>query len=166
MVDFGEAVGIIAAQSIGEPGTQLTMRTFHTGGVAQVEDITQGLPRVIELFEARSPRGKAEIARISGRVKIEDTEDGGRMLTISGSKDRVEEYELPRKTRLFRDDVTGFEVTDGVEVEVGQQLTMGAIDPHELLEVLGARAAQRTWCRRCRTSTAPRVCRSTTSTSS
>jgi DNA-directed RNA polymerase subunit beta' len=142
MVDFGEAVGIIAAQSIGEPGTQLTMRTFHTGGVAQADDITQGLPRVIELFEARSPRGKAEIARISGRVKIEDTEDGGRLLTLSGSKDRIEEYELGRKTRMFRDDVTGFEVTDGVEVEVGQQLTMGAIDPHELLEVLGVRAAQ------------------------
>jgi DNA-directed RNA polymerase subunit beta' len=142
MVDLGEAVGIIAAQSIGEPGTQLTMRTFHTGGVAQADDITQGLPRVIELFEARSPRGKAEIARISGRVKIEQLEDGQRVLTISGSKDRVEEYELTRGTRLFRDEASGFEVADGVDVEVGQQLTTGAIDPHELLEVLGVRAAQ------------------------
>ena len=142
MVDLGEAVGIIAAQSIGEPGTQLTMRTFHTGGVAQADDITQGLPRVIELFEARSPRGKAEIARISGRVTVEDQEDGSKLLTIKGSKDRVEEYELPRGARMYRDEVTGFVVEDGVDVEVGQQLTTGAIDPHELLEVLGVRAAQ------------------------
>ena len=142
MVDLGEAVGIIAAQSIGEPGTQLTMRTFHTGGVAQADDITQGLPRVIELFEARSPRGKAEIARINGRVSLETTEDGERVLKLSGAKDRVEEYELPRSARLYRDEATGIEIADGVEVEVGQQLTTGAIDPHELLEVLGVRAAQ------------------------
>jgi DNA-directed RNA polymerase subunit beta' len=142
MVDLGEAVGIIAAQSIGEPGTQLTMRTFHTGGVAQADDITQGLPRVIELFEARSPRGKAEIARISGRVTVEDQEDGSKLLTIKGSKDREETYELPRGARMYRDEATGFEVADGVDVEVGQQLTSGAIDPHELLEVLGVRAAQ------------------------
>jgi DNA-directed RNA polymerase subunit beta' len=142
MVDLGEAVGIIAAQSIGEPGTQLTMRTFHTGGVAQADDITQGLPRVIELFEARSPRGKAEIARISGKVSLESHDDGSATLTLTGSKDRVEEYELPRGARLYRDDASGFEVADGVDVEVGQQLTMGAIDPHELLDVLGVRAAQ------------------------
>jgi len=142
MVDNGEAVGIIAAQSIGEPGTQLTMRTFHTGGVAQADDITQGLPRVIELFEARSPKGKAEIARISGRVSIEDLGDGQRLMTISGSRDRVEEYELVRGTRLYRDEVSGIEIAEGVEVEVGQQLSTGAIDPHELLEVLGVRAAQ------------------------
>ena len=132
----------IRDRSIGEPGTQLTMRTFHTGGVAQADDITQGLPRVIELFEARSPRGKAEIARISGRVTVEDQEDGSKLLTIKGSKDREEEYELPRGARMYRDEATGFEVADGVDVEVGQQLTSGAIDPHELLEVLGVRAAQ------------------------
>jgi DNA-directed RNA polymerase subunit beta' len=142
MVDFGEAVGIIAAQSIGEPGTQLTMRTFHTGGVAQADDITQGLPRVIELFEARTPKGKGEIARISGRVSIEQLDNERRLLTISGAKDRVEEYELPRGTRLYRDEVSGIEIADGVEVTVGQPLTVGHIDPHELLEVLGVRAAQ------------------------
>jgi DNA-directed RNA polymerase subunit beta' len=141
MVDMGEAVGIIAAQSIGEPGTQLTMRTFHTGGVASADDITQGLPRVVELFEARSPKGKAEIARISGRVSIEET-DQGRVLTIAGARDQVDEHELPRGARLFRSDDGAFEVADGVDVEVGQQLTLGAIDPHELLEVLGVRSAQ------------------------
>jgi DNA-directed RNA polymerase subunit beta' len=141
MVDMGEAVGIIAAQSIGEPGTQLTMRTFHTGGVASAEDITQGLPRVVELFEARSPRGKAEIARLSGRVEIEDT-DAGRVLRIKGPRDQVDEHELPRGARLYRSDDLSFEVADGVDVEVGQQLTVGAIDPHELLDVLGVRAAQ------------------------
>jgi DNA-directed RNA polymerase subunit beta' len=141
MVDMGEAVGIIAAQSIGEPGTQLTMRTFHTGGVASADDITQGLPRVVELFEARNPKGKAEIARISGRVTIEEAEQG-RVLTISGARDQVDEHELPRGARLFRSDDGTVEVTDGVDVEVGQQLTLGAIDPHELLEVLGVRAAQ------------------------
>ncbi|MFA9432996.1 DNA-directed RNA polymerase subunit beta' [Egicoccus sp. AB-alg2] len=141
MVDMGEAVGIVAAQSIGEPGTQLTMRTFHTGGVASADDITQGLPRVVELFEARSPRGKAEIARIAGKVEIEET-DRGRVLRIHGSRDQVDEHELPRGARLFRSDDGSIEVADGVQVEVGQQLTGGAIDPHELLEVLGVRTAQ------------------------
>jgi DNA-directed RNA polymerase subunit beta' len=117
------------------------MRTFHTGGVASAEDITQGLPRVVELFEARSPRGKAEIARIAGRVEIEDT-DKGRVLRIKGSRDQVDEHELPRGARLFRADDGSIEIADGVDVEVGQQLTVGAIDPHELLEVLGVRAAQ------------------------
>ena len=141
MVDMGEAVGIVAAQSIGEPGTQLTMRTFHTGGVASAEDITQGLPRVVELFEARSPRGKAEIARLAGRVEIEDG-DQGRILRIKGSRDQVDEHELPRGARLFRSDDGAIEIADGVDVEVGQQLTVGAIDPHELLDVLGVRASQ------------------------
>ena len=141
MVDMGEAVGIVAAQSIGEPGTQLTMRTFHTGGVASADDITQGLPRVVELFEARSPRGKAEIAQIAGRVEIEEV-DSGRILRIYGARDQVDEHELPRGARLFRADDSGFEVANGVEVEVGQQLTVGAIDPHELLEVLGVRTSQ------------------------
>jgi DNA-directed RNA polymerase subunit beta' len=141
MVDMGEAVGIVAAQSIGEPGTQLTMRTFHTGGVASADDITQGLPRVVELFEARSPRGKAEIARIAGKVELEET-DKGRVLRIHGARDQVDEHDLPRGARLFRSDDHSIEVADGVHVEVGQQLTVGAIDPHELLEVLGVRAAQ------------------------
>jgi DNA-directed RNA polymerase subunit beta' len=141
MVDLGEAVGIVAAQSIGEPGTQLTMRTFHTGGVASAEDITQGLPRVVELFEARSPRGKAEIARLAGRVELEETEQG-RVLRIHGTRDQVDEHELPRGARLFRSDDGSVEVADGAQVEVGQQLTVGAIDPHELLDVLGVRAAQ------------------------
>jgi DNA-directed RNA polymerase subunit beta' len=141
MVDMGEAVGIVAAQSIGEPGTQLTMRTFHTGGVASADDITQGLPRVVELFEARSPRGKAEIAQIAGRVEIEEA-DSGRVLRIHGSRDQVDEHELPRGARLFRSDDGSIEIADGVQVEVGQQLTVGAIDPHELLEVLGVRTSQ------------------------
>jgi DNA-directed RNA polymerase subunit beta' len=141
MVDMGEAVGIVAAQSIGEPGTQLTMRTFHTGGVASADDITQGLPRVVELFEARSPRGKAEIAQIAGRVELEEV-DGGRVLRIHGTRDQLDEHELPRGARLFRSDDGTIEIADGVDVEVGQQLTVGAIDPHELLEVLGVRASQ------------------------
>jgi len=134
MVDMGEAVGIMAAQSIGEPGTQLTMRTFHTGGVAHASDITQGLPRVVELFEARSPRGKGEIARIAGTVEIEDDEDGGKILRIKASKDRIEEYAIPRHAQ--------FAVEAGDKVEEGQLLTKGPIDPHELLEVLGVREAQ------------------------
>jgi DNA-directed RNA polymerase subunit beta' len=142
MVDMGEAVGIVAAQSIGEPGTQLTMRTFHTGGVASADDITQGLPRVVELFEARSPRGKAEIAQIAGRVELEELDGGGRVLRIHGTREQLDEHELPRGARLFRSDDGSIEVADGVEVEVGQQLTVGAIDPHELLDVLGVRAAQ------------------------
>jgi DNA-directed RNA polymerase subunit beta' len=142
MVDMGEAVGIVAAQSIGEPGTQLTMRTFHTGGVASADDITQGLPRVVELFEARSPRGKAEIAQIAGRVEIEEQDGGGRVLRIHGSRDQVDEHELPRGARLFRADDGSIEIADGVQVDVGQQLTVGAIDPHELLEVLGVRTSQ------------------------
>ncbi|MFA9446202.1 DNA-directed RNA polymerase subunit beta' [Egicoccus sp. AB-alg6-2] len=141
MVDMGEAVGIVAAQSIGEPGTQLTMRTFHTGGVASADDITQGLPRVVELFEARSPRGKAEIARIAGKVEIEET-DRGRILRIHGARDQVDEHELVRGARLFRSDDGTVEIADGTHVEVGQQLTSGAIDPHELLEVLGVRTSQ------------------------
>ena len=141
MVDMGEAVGIIAAQSIGEPGTQLTMRTFHTGGVASAADITQGLPRIVELFEARSPRGKAEIAHIAGTVRIEDTEQG-RVLRVMGTRDMVDEHELPRGARLFRSDDGEIDIADGVDVEVGQQLTVGAIDPHDLLDVVGARESQ------------------------
>jgi len=134
-VDVGEAVGIIAAQSIGEPGTQLTMRTFHTGGVAG-EDITHGLPRVVELFEARVPKGKAPISEVSGRVTIEDT-DKGRKITVTpddGSEPVVYE-KISRRARL--------RIADGGHVEVGQQLTDGAIDPHDVLHVLGPREVQR-----------------------
>jgi len=133
-VQIGEAVGIIAAQSIGEPGTQLTMRTFHTGGVAG-EDITHGLPRVVELFEARSPKGKAEIAHLSGVVSLEDTDKGIVITVDGGSEDKVFQVTVPRRARL--------RVEGGQQVRVGDQLTDGSIDPHEMLEVLGARETQR-----------------------
>ncbi|MEP6698037.1 MAG: DNA-directed RNA polymerase subunit beta', partial [Pseudonocardiales bacterium] len=134
-VDVGEAVGIIAAQSIGEPGTQLTMRTFHTGGVAG-EDITHGLPRVVELFEARVPKGKAPISEVSGRVAIEDT-DKGRKITVTpdDGTEAIPYEKISRRARL--------RVADGGHVEVGQQLTDGAIDPHDVLRVLGPREVQR-----------------------
>jgi DNA-directed RNA polymerase subunit beta' len=132
-VQIGEAVGIIAAQSIGEPGTQLTMRTFHTGGVAG-EDITHGLPRVVELFEARSPKGKAEIAHLSGRLSLEETEKG-LAITVDAGDDETWSVTVSRRARL--------RVQDGAQVRVGDQLTDGSIDPHEMLEVLGARETQR-----------------------
>jgi len=133
-VQIGEAVGIIAAQSIGEPGTQLTMRTFHTGGVAG-EDITHGLPRVVELFEARSPKGKAEIAHLSGILGVEETDKGLVLSVDGGGEDRQWEVTLPLRARL--------RVEPGASVRVGEQLTDGSIDPHEMLEVLGARETQR-----------------------
>ncbi len=132
LVEIGEAVGIIAAQSIGEPGTQLTMRTFHTGGVAG-EDITHGLPRVIELFEARKPKGQAVIADISGKVTIEESEKA-RKITIIGSGNKERSYQVPRRARL--------RVRDGQEVQAGDQLTEGSANPHDILRVLGPKAAQ------------------------
>lgn len=129
-VNIGTAVGIIAAQSIGEPGTQLTMRTFHTGGVAG-EDITHGLPRVQELFEARNPKGKAELAEISGTLGIMATEDH-LIVKISDKQGNIREYELPARAQLM----PGIE--DGKEVSVGQQLTKGSINPHELLRLTDA----------------------------
>src|SRR5690606_11733772 len=111
----GEAVRIIAAQSIGEPGTQLTMRTFHTGGVAG-EDITHGLPRVVELFEARTPKGKAEIAPLSGVLSIERTDKGIALRIDGGSEEDQAEIVIPSRSRL----ADGIE--DGVTVRVGQQL--------------------------------------------
>ena len=133
-VDVGEAVGIIAAQSIGEPGTQLTMRTFHTGGVAG-EDITQGLPRVQEIFEARVPKGKAPIAETPGRIRIEDGDRSRKIIIVpdDGSEEIVHD-KLSKRVRL--------RVHDGGHIEVGEKLTEGTIDPHELLRILGPRAVQ------------------------
>ena len=132
MIELGEAVGVIAAQSIGEPGTQLTMRTFHTGGVVG-EDITHGLPRVVELFEARTPKGAAVLARHSGVVRIEEEESGRRLTVVAD--DGTEEVALvaPR---------AHLEITDGQEVTAGDALVEGPKDPKELLEVKGIRETQ------------------------
>ena len=133
-VDIGEAVGIIAAQSIGEPGTQLTMRTFHTGGVAG-QDITHGLPRVVELFEARRPKGEAQITELAGRVTIEDDDEKHvRRITITGDDGDQVQYAVSMRARLS--------VSDGDMVEVGQQLTEGSVNPHEKLRVEGVQALQ------------------------
>lgn len=135
-VDIGEAVGIIAAQSIGEPGTQLTMRTFHTGGAASAADITQGLPRVQELFEARTPKGEATITEAAGRVKINDDPSGPREVIITrddGKEDLV--IEVSRRQALL--------VADGDHLEVGDRLTQGPIDPKKQLRVKGQAETQR-----------------------
>jgi DNA-directed RNA polymerase subunit beta' len=134
LVDIGESVGIIAAQSIGEPGTQLTMRTFHTGGVAG-EDITHGLPRVQELFEARRPKGEAQITELSGVVQIEeDMEKKVRRITVTSEDGDQVQYAVSLRARLA--------VSDGDSVEVGQQLTEGSVNPHEKLRVEGVQALQ------------------------
>jgi DNA-directed RNA polymerase subunit beta' len=134
LVDIGEAVGIIAAQSIGEPGTQLTMRTFHTGGVASADDITQGLPRVVELFEARSPKGRSPIAEATGRVQIEETDKARKVLLTPDDGSEVQEYPVSKRSRLL--------VADGDHIEVGQMLTVGTPDPQDVLRILGVRRAQ------------------------
>ncbi|MGH2979288.1 MAG: DNA-directed RNA polymerase subunit beta', partial [Solirubrobacterales bacterium] len=133
LADLGDAVGIVAAQSIGEPGTQLTMRTFHTGGVAGA-DITHGLPRVVELFEARKPKGVAEIARESGKVAIE-RDDKSQKVIILDSKGEEHAYTLPRRTHLT--------VTEGQAIEAGEQLNEGSLYPAELLEVRGRDETER-----------------------
>jgi DNA-directed RNA polymerase subunit beta' len=132
-VDVGEAVGIIAAQSIGEPGTQLTMRTFHTGGVAG-DDITHGLPRVVELFEARKPKGVAQIAEAAGRIRIEDTEKVRKLIITPDDGSEEIAYPVPKRQRL--------RVAEGDHVTVGQKLLVGAVDPKEVLRILGPRAVQ------------------------
>ena len=132
-VDIGEAVGIIAAQSIGEPGTQLTMRTFHTGGVAG-DDITHGLPRVVELFEARQPKGKAPIAEAAGRISIEDTDKTRKLVLTPDDGSEEVAYPVSKRGRLL--------IEEGQHVEVGQQLTQGTPDPQEVLRILGVRKAQ------------------------
>jgi DNA-directed RNA polymerase subunit beta' len=134
LVEIGEAVGTIAAQSIGEPGTQLTMRTFHTGGIASAADITQGLPRVTELFEARTPKGKAEISRIAGRVSSAVNEEKKTLtITVTNGEEEFSADVSPRVERL---------VADGEEVVAGDALTAGPFDPKELLEVKSSRAVQ------------------------
>ena len=133
IVDVGEAVGIIAAQSIGEPGTQLTMRTFHTGGVAG-EDITHGLPRVVELFEARTPKGVAPISQSAGRVQIDDSEKVRKIIIVPDDGSEEQSCPVSKRSRLL--------VEDGQHVEVGHQLMVGAVDPKEILRILGQRAAQ------------------------
>src|SRR5205823_4824912 len=130
--EIGDAVGIIAAQSIGEPGTQLTMRTFHTGGVAGA-DITHGLPRVVEIFEARNPKGAARLSEVAGTVQIEQTDRGPRILIHPDQDPKAEEapepieYQLPRRTRLL--------VVQGGRIEPGDPIDEGSLNPTELLEL-------------------------------
>jgi DNA-directed RNA polymerase subunit beta' len=126
-VAIGDAVGIIAAQSIGEPGTQLTLRTFHTGGVAGA-DITHGLPRVVELFEARKPKGLAKLADVDGTISVEDTEKALKV-TLTDASGEEHSYSFPRRTRLL--------VEPGEKVKAGTQINEGSIYPHELLEIRG-----------------------------
>jgi DNA-directed RNA polymerase subunit beta' len=139
MSEIGDAVGIIAAQSIGEPGTQLTMRTFHTGGVAGA-DITHGLPRVVEIFEARNPKGAATLAEVGGRVEVEQTERGPKVTIVpaelgpDGELADPVEYQLPRRTRLL--------ITNGGAVEPGDALNEGSRNPADLLALKGSTATE------------------------
>jgi len=132
-VAVGEAVGIIAAQSIGEPGTQLTMRTFHTGGVAG-DDITHGLPRIVELFEARTPKGVAPIAETAGVVSFREDVKGKKIVVTPDDGGEEVAYPITRRQKLL--------VEEGSRVEVGQKMVVGAIDPKQVLRILGPRATQ------------------------
>ncbi len=132
-VQVGEAIGIIAAQSIGEPGTQLTMRTFHTGGVAG-NDITQGLPRVEEIFEARKPKGLAIITEIGGVATIKDTKKKREVVVTNNETGEVKTYLIPYGSRI--------KITDGVLLEAGDELTEGSVNPHDILKIKGVRAVQ------------------------
>ena len=135
LVDVGEAVGIVAAQSIGEPGTQLTLRSFHSGGVASASDITQGLPRVTELFEARTPKGESPITEYDGTVHIQENEDG-RYVILTPDVPGMENitYQVSRRAPLL--------VKDGEQVSAGTQLMEGSVDPKKILRILGPRAAE------------------------
>ena len=133
LIEQGEAVGVIAAQSIGEPGTQLTMRTFHTGGIAGA-DIAGGLPRVVELFEARSPKGKATLSRLTGVVRIAEDEGKGRVITVVADDGTEETYTVPGLARL--------EVTDGQQINAGDPIVDGPRDPKELIEIKGVQETQ------------------------
>jgi len=132
-VNIGEAVGIIAAQAIGEPGTQLTMRTFHTGGVASADDITQGLPRVEELFEARKPKGLAVISEINGVVHIDDSKKR-KEAVVTNEDGEAESYLIPFGSKL--------KVADGTAVEAGDELTEGSVNPHDILKIKGVKGVQ------------------------
>ena len=132
-VQVGEAVGIIAAQSIGEPGTQLTMRTFHTGGVAG-DDITQGLPRVEELFEARKPKGLAIISEFAGKVQLRDTKKKREVVITNEETGQSKAYLIPYGSRI--------KVLEGQELEAGDELTEGSVNPHDILKIKGVRAVQ------------------------
>ena len=132
-VQVGEAIGIIAAQSIGEPGTQLTMRTFHTGGVAG-GDITQGLPRVEELFEARKPKGLAIITEFGGTATIKDTKKKREVIVTNNETGETKAYLIPYGSRI--------KVVDGQELEAGDELTEGSVNPHDILKIKGVRAVQ------------------------
>ncbi|MEZ3436580.1 MAG: DNA-directed RNA polymerase subunit beta' [Lachnospiraceae bacterium] len=132
-VQVGEAVGIIAAQSIGEPGTQLTMRTFHTGGVAG-DDITQGLPRVEELFEARKPKGLAIITEFAGTANINDTKKKREVIVTNHETGESKAYLIPYGSRI--------KIQDGAELEAGDELTEGSVNPHDILKIKGLRAVQ------------------------
>ena len=133
-VQVGEAVGTIAAQSIGEPGTQLTMRTFHTGGVAGGEDITQGLPRVEELFEARKPKQLAILTEIEGDVRFEEIKKSRHVVVYNAETGDEKKYLIPYGARLHEN------IIEGTHVEKGQELTMGAKNPHDVLAILGKEA--------------------------
>ena len=132
-VQVGEAIGIIAAQSIGEPGTQLTMRTFHSGGVAG-DDITQGLPRVEELFEARKPKGLAIITEFSGIATIKDTKKKREVIVTNPADGETKTYLIPYGSRI--------KIMDGAELEAGDELTEGSVNPHDILKIKGVRAVQ------------------------
>ena len=132
-VQVGEAVGIIAAQSIGEPGTQLTMRTFHTGGVAG-DDITQGLPRVEELFEARKPKGLAIITEFAGTATINDTKKKREIIVTNNETGESKAYLIPYGSRI--------KIQDGAQLEAGDELTEGSVNPHDILRIKGLRAVQ------------------------
>ncbi len=133
-VTVGEAVGIIAAQSIGEPGTQLTMRTFHTGGVASAEDITQGLPRVEELFETRKPKNLAIISEIDGDVRFEDIKNTRHAVVYNIETAEEKSYLIPFGFRVA--------VEEGQHIRKGDKITDGAVNPHDILEIMGAKAVQ------------------------
>ena len=133
-VQVGEAVGIIAAQSIGEPGTQLTMRTFHTGGVAGGEDITQGLPRVEELFEARKPKQLAMLSEIDGEVRIEEIKKARHVIVFNKETGEEKKYLIPYGFRLCEN------IVDGAHIEKGTELTIGSKNPHDVLAILGEEA--------------------------
>ncbi len=131
----GEAVGIMAAQSIGEPGTQLTMRTFHTGGIASGGDITQGLPRVEELFEARKPKGQAIISELGGTVQVVETERRRREVTVTAEDGQTKTYSISISTPLI--------VDSGDVIEEGDLLTDGSVNPHDIMKIKGARGVQK-----------------------